>query len=587
MTIETVTLDQLNLSKANPRKSIDEAALEGLAASIATDGLLQNLVVRPRRGGKSYDIVSGERRFRALGLLAERGEIEAGFPIPVEIRKGLSKDEGLRIATVENVQREQLNPMDEAEAFAALMTKGADIADIAAKAGLTPTTIKRRLAIASICDEAKEAVRNGALSLSIAEALTLGTHAQQQAIMERMEQGYFYDGEAVRRILTGEKPSLSIAMFDRAQYDGTYTTDLFANEDATYFDDAEQFFRLQEQAVEELTASYQAEGKAVEVLTDYNVSWWQYREAEDDEDGGVVIHFAPTGRVEVREDLVRHDLKRKVADEAGESPAAPKPRPEYGKPLMCYMAAHKTLAVQEALLANPRKAKEVAVIQMMNAHDGAGRVKLDAHPALAFFAEEADQPTSFTVIEEEAETFNACLNLEGAEAGFYGSYFRGAWERLSRTSKDAVTLYEAVGELTDAELDQLHCLLTVLTFGQGCMDEVDTADSLFNRIATDLEVDMRDHWRPDEAFLSRRRKDQLEDIAKESGASKRMGRLADYSKKQLVAALVKHFETSKDAGDDAPVHERKGRDWLPDAMRFAVTTAEDETEQEDGEAIAA
>ncbi|WP_420419632.1 ParB/RepB/Spo0J family partition protein [Pacificispira sp.] len=587
MTIETVTLNQLNLNKANPRKSIDESALEGLAASIATDGLLQNLVVRPRRGGKSYDIISGERRFRALNLLAERGEIETGFPIPVEIRKGLSKDEGLRIATVENVQREQLNPMDEAEAFAALMTKGADIADIAAKAGMTPTTVKRRLAIASICDEAKAAVRNGELPLSVAEALTLGTHAQQQTVMERMEQGYSYDGDAVRRMLTGEKPSLSIAVFDRARYDGTYTTDLFADEDTTYFDDAEQFFRLQGEAVEELAACYQSDGKSVEVLTDYHVSWWQYREAEEDENGGTVIHFAPSGRVEIRENLVRHDVKKQVVNEASESPAAPKPKPEYGKPLMRYMAAHKTLAVQEALLANPRKAKEVGVIQMMNAHDGAARIKLDAHPALAFFAEDADQPTCFTAIEEEAETFNACLNLDGAEAGFYGSYFRGAWERLSRTRKDAVPLYEAVGELTDAELDQLHCLLTVLTFGQGGMDEVDTADSLFNRIAADLEVDMQGHWRPDEAFLSRRRKDQLEAIANESGAAKRMGRLADYSKKQLVAALVKHFEACKDANDDVPEHELKGRDWLPDAMRFSVARVEDETEPEDSDAIAA
>ena len=99
MTIETVTLEQLHLNKANPRKSMDAAALEGLAASIATDGLLQNLVVRPRRGGKAYDIISGERRFRALRLLAERGDIEKSFPVPVEIRKGLSKDDGLRIAT--------------------------------------------------------------------------------------------------------------------------------------------------------------------------------------------------------------------------------------------------------------------------------------------------------------------------------------------------------------------------------------------------------------------------------------------------------------------------------------------------------
>ena len=190
MTIETVTLDQLHLNKANPRKSMDAAALEGLAASIATDGLLQNLVVRPRRGGKAYDIISGERRFRALRLLAEQGDIEKSFPVPVEIRKGLSKDDGLRIATVENVQREQLNPMDEAEAFAALLTKGADIEDIAAKAGIGTATVRRRLAIASLCDEAKEEIRNGGLSLSIGEALTLGGRHSRHVDGRKAERGH-------------------------------------------------------------------------------------------------------------------------------------------------------------------------------------------------------------------------------------------------------------------------------------------------------------------------------------------------------------------------------------------------------------
>tara|TARA_B100000965_G_scaffold215949_2_gene180607 strand:+ start:11828 stop:13588 length:1761 start_codon:yes stop_codon:yes gene_type:complete len=586
MTIETVTLEQLHLNKANPRKSMDAAALEGLAASIATDGLLQNLVVRPRRGGKAYDIISGERRFRALRLLAERGDIEKSFPVPVEIRKGLTKDEGLRIATVENVQREQLNPMDEAEAFAALLTKGADIEDIAAKAGIGTATVRRRLAIASLCDEAKEEIRNGGLSLSIGEALTLGNHDQQRAVLERLEHGY-YDADDIRAMLTDEKPSVAIAIFDRAKYEGTYTTDLFADDDTTFFDDAEQFFRLQTEAVETLAAKYQGEGKAVEVITEYHVAWWRYREAEDGEAGGVVIHFAPTGRVEVRENLTRHEVRASVVDATDETPAAPKPKPEYGTPLKRYIAAHKTLAVQEALLSNPRKAKEVAVIQMMNAHDGAGRVSLDAHPALAFFAEDETQPTGFTVIEAEAEVFNKSLNLDAAEAGQYGNYFRGAWERLIRTRKDAVTLYEAVKELSDDDLDRLHGLLTVLTFGQGYMDELDTGDSLFNRVAADLEIDMRDYWRPDEAFLTRRRKDQLEDIAKESGASARMGRMKDYTKKQMVAALVKHFEASRNASDNAPEHERKGCDWLPGAMLFPAVTADSEPEAEAIEAEAA
>lgn len=70
MTIQSVPLASLEPPRGNPRKEIDRDGLEGLAASIEADGLLQNLVVRPINGkGERYRIVSGERRYRALRLL--------------------------------------------------------------------------------------------------------------------------------------------------------------------------------------------------------------------------------------------------------------------------------------------------------------------------------------------------------------------------------------------------------------------------------------------------------------------------------------------------------------------------------------
>ena len=123
MTIETIPLQSIQPPQFNPRSVIEGQALEGLAASIRQDGLLQNLVVS-RGKGKRYRIVSGERRYRALKLLEERGEIAGDYAVKVEIRSKLSKDEALRLATVENVQRENLPPLDEAAAFAALIRKG-------------------------------------------------------------------------------------------------------------------------------------------------------------------------------------------------------------------------------------------------------------------------------------------------------------------------------------------------------------------------------------------------------------------------------------------------------------------------------
>lgn len=587
MTIQTIPLNKLTVAEGgNPRRSMDAAALEGLAASIKADGLLQNLVVR--KAGRKYRIVSGERRYRALSLLAERGDIGKDHPVPVEVRGDLSETDALRLATVENIQREQLAPMDEAEAFATLLSEGASLEDVAAKAGVSVLTVKRRVALASLSDEAKALVREGEFSLSVVEALTLGTHDQQRAVIERLEQGCSYDADDLREMLTGEKPAVSLAIFPMAQYAGTVTADLFADDDNTFFDDAEQFYRLQAEAVEALAEHHREAGAAfVEVLTEGYVAWWQYREAEDGEQGGVVIHFKPSGRVEVREGLVKKDVRPSVAEETAEAPSAPKPQPEYSGPVIRMMNAHKSLAVMEALMANPRKAKEVAVINLLNAHDWMGRVRLDAHPALAYFAQADGQPTAYLAIEREAQDVVSALGLGDAKRHAYARPVRGAWEQLLTDTKNPTALYEVVQGFSDAELDQLHLFLTALTFGQGNMDVLDAGDSLFNRVAADLDVAMRDGWVPDEAFLTRRRKDQLEAVAKESGAIARLGRMKDYSKTQLAAALARHFQRCAEGDTTIPEEMRnRANAWLPDAMRFPAVTAEADTpepESEEGE----
>ena len=159
MTMQTVALSSLEPGRSNPRKAMDRNALEGLAASIRNDGLLQNLVVRPVKGkGQQYRIVSGERRYRALKLLQERGELDGDFAVPVEIRSSLSNYDSLRIATVENLQRQNLTPLEEAAALTKLIHKGTTLDDVAAQTGLSHTTIKRRLALNGLCEEARAAL---------------------------------------------------------------------------------------------------------------------------------------------------------------------------------------------------------------------------------------------------------------------------------------------------------------------------------------------------------------------------------------------------------------------------------------------
>ncbi len=223
--IQTIPLNSLVAPSANPRKVFDETTIEGLAQSIQTDGLLQNLVVRKRRGNR-YEIISGHRRFLALSKLKDEGHIGADFPVPVDVRSKLKDDDALRLATVENVQREQLNPIDEAEAFAGLVRNGVVIEDVAAKAGVSPATVKRRLALASLCDEAKTAVRAGD-SLAVAEALTIGTHDEQRRALQWMESAYHYTADDIRGMMLDDKVSVARAIFPIERYEGTVSHDLF------------------------------------------------------------------------------------------------------------------------------------------------------------------------------------------------------------------------------------------------------------------------------------------------------------------------------------------------------------------------
>jgi len=194
MTVQTVSLSSLEPGRGNPRKARN--GIEGLAASIRNDGLLQNLVVKPVKGkGEHYRIVSGERRYRALKLLQEQGELDADYAVPVEIRDHLSKDESLRIATVENLQRQNLTPLEETAALTELIHKGTTLEDVAAQTGLSPTTIKRRLALNGLCDETRAALALGNVNLSEAEALTLGSDEMQRTILEEIERGIAFSAD--------------------------------------------------------------------------------------------------------------------------------------------------------------------------------------------------------------------------------------------------------------------------------------------------------------------------------------------------------------------------------------------------------
>jgi len=291
----------------------------------------------------------------------------------------------------------------------------------------------------------------------------------------------------------------------------------------------------------------------VKVTEEYRIPEWQYRKAKKKERSGVLINLSPRGLVEVREGLVPHQIEKATAEATVENPIAPpKVKAAYSGPLCKYIAHHKTSAVAEVLLASPRTAQEVLTVLTLKS--------LRIHPAFAALAKQPDWQHPYAVMEVQAKAFAAKLGfpVEGDDK---------VWSFFPPYGVTDLALYEAVRGLSDHDLTQLQVLLAALSFGQENGDKLDTTDSFFNRVARDLNVDMRKHWRPDFGFFAKRNREQLASIAKDCGYVDGHGAVGSMKKGDLIAALVKHFQNAMSADDPLP-SQIKAREWLPEAMLF-------------------
>ena len=162
---------------ANPRTSIDEKPLAELAASIRHHGILQPIVVMRRDGG--FEIISGERRYRAAQL--------AGITkIPVVIRDADSPQQVAEARLIENIQREDLNPIDLATAYQALIDQhGLTHEDLADRIGKERSSVSNSLRLLMLPRLLQAEVASGALSLGHAKALLGVTDATAQLSLAR------------------------------------------------------------------------------------------------------------------------------------------------------------------------------------------------------------------------------------------------------------------------------------------------------------------------------------------------------------------------------------------------------------------
>lgn len=248
MTIQLIPARNCTLSDRNVRHTAsDSSALAELAADIAARGVLQNLIgfAIPKKRGK-FEITAGGRRLAAVHSLIAAGTLAEDYEIPVFVMN----DTGAAAETslAENFQRLPMNPADECTAFRYFIdVEGKTAEDVAKRFGLTTRLVEGRIRLAGLAEEVFEALRNGEITLEVAQAFATTSDVTSQSAVYSQTKGshYGFNAASIRRAMTNETVTGAHALAKLVGRDayvaagGRVETDLFAAEAEEIWLDAE------------------------------------------------------------------------------------------------------------------------------------------------------------------------------------------------------------------------------------------------------------------------------------------------------------------------------------------------------------
>lgn len=391
-TLKTIPLNRLIPSKANVRRTGAKDGLDELAASIAAHGLRQNLSVRPVAESDRFEVVAGGRRLAALKRLAKEGLLPKDAPIPCAVLA--EGDDPAEISLTENVTRLAMHPDDQFEAFQHLASKGLSPEDIAARFGVMPAVVERRLKLARVSPKLRAAFRKGTLTLEQMMAFAISDdHAAQEATYRSLSD-WNRSPRDIRASLIEEALPLShpVARFVGEEAylaaGGVILRDLFASENAAYLPDRALALRLAQEKLDAALNAVAAEGwkwVKAEPERDWTTRYGRIRpldaredldeEAEseerplafDPEDmarAGAVLRIGHDGSLSIERGLIHpDDLKPEPKDKDDET--AERDPTALPASLVAELTAHRTAALRVELAARPQTALAVTVHAML------------------------------------------------------------------------------------------------------------------------------------------------------------------------------------------------------------------------------
>lgn len=538
MELKNIPLEQLHISKLNMRYGKKNPDVSDILPSIREKGILLPLIVRPE--DNDFGVIAGGRRYRCGEII--RDEVGEFAPLLCAVMAEGDDADAIEISLIENFARRDPDPFSEYETFAKLVKAGRTVDGIAATFGVTPQTVKQRLALANLLPKIKEAYRAEEIDDETVQHLTMATKSQQKewlALFEG-EKGNAPTGRYLKHwLFNGASISTTAALFPLAEYTGQIVNDLFGEE--SYFANAETFWEAQVAVIEAKVESYREAGWSEVIVLDVGAHFspWGLEKTAKKKGGKVFVECAHNGKVKFHEGWLTKKEAQKVARVAAkENGEGETEKPACAKPQMTqamenYLELHRHAIVRLALLRDPKSAFRLMVAHAL-APTGNWNVKADPQRA-------------------RSNEIGASIASSPAQAAFEAE--RKAIETLLGKANEGDTLKLFVHLLTLTDADVMRIAAFVMA------DTLCVGNETVEAAGIHLKASPAGLWQPDETFfdLIRERPTVNSMLGEVAGAS-----VAKANKDEKVKAQKKIIRDCL-AGEN---WRSKVDGWLPGWLQF-------------------
>ncbi len=480
MTLQHIPLSDLKVSALNMRHGRKKPDLADLLPSVRARGVLVPLLVRPNGSPTSFEIIGGRRRyFAAKAVAKETGTDEAETTLPCHVLGEGDDASAVEASLLENTARLDPDPMQQFEAFKRLSDEGRSVPDIAERFGVSELIVNRRLALARLIAPIRAEVAAGKIDLPTAQTLTLASEERQREWFELYaceERDAPFHRELRAYVLGGGEIDTDAALFDLAGYGSGIVTDLFGEK--SVFASAEDFWTAQNEAIDELAEGYHERGwTSVTVLRDKWFEAWQHDRAKKAEGGGVFIEVRRTGEVVCHEGFVRKTRGGSASEE--------KRKAEMSGPMEDYVSLHRHAVVRSALTSRHEDALRLVIAHM-----------LAGSPCWRVEPERAQARKESTTDSVRHSLSHQAFEAARAEAAQLLGRENDGGEPLIRQNGDAYAVCERFEALRDLALPALLQLLAAVM-----AESLAAGTCMTEHLATVWNIEIADHWQPDDAFF--------------------------------------------------------------------------------------